>query len=276
MDHREVALYTLVRLLPQADAGEFANIGVVLACPQQRRFDFRLIRRYTRVTRFFEEFAGDLFRRVRGEVQAELEHIRKTLLAGPADAKAVAALMSDLARPRESLIRYAPVRTLLTADPEADLERLFRRYVQPDAQDVQQRRDELVERAVRGVLLQQRLRAAFVPDEIGTEDYHVRFPFVHEREGQPVAVIKPLDLTQDEPQKIYDHGGLWVQRIGRLQRMHALPEGLLIPAEAPPAADERRLKAFHEVEGELRALGAEVTRPTDAAGIGQFARRYAS
>ena len=275
MDHREVALYTLVRLLPQADAGEFANIGVVLACPQQRRFDFRLIRRYTRVTRFFEEFAGDLFRRVRGEVQVELEHIRKTLLAGAADAKAVTALMYDLARPRESLIRYAPVRTLLTADPEADLERLFRRYVQPDAQDVQQRRDELVERAVRGVLLQQRLRAAFVPDEIGTEDYHVRFPFVHERDGQPVAVIKPLDLTQDEPQKIYDHGGLWVQRIGRLQRMHALPEGLLIPVEAPPAADERRAKAFHEVEGELRALGAEVTRARDAAEIGQFARRYA-
>ncbi len=32
---REIAHYTLVRLLPQADSGEFANIGVVLACPQQ-------------------------------------------------------------------------------------------------------------------------------------------------------------------------------------------------------------------------------------------------
>jgi hypothetical protein len=276
MTNREIALYTLVRLLPQADAGEFANIGVVLACPRQRRFEFRLIRRYTRVTRFFEEFAGDLFRRVRSEVQAELQHIRDTLLAGAADAAAITALMNDLARPRESLIRYAPVRTLLTEDAEADLERLFRRYVQPDAQDVQQRRDELVERAVRGVLFQQHLRTAFAPDEIGTEDYHVRFPFVRERDGRPVAVIKPLDLTQDEPQKIYDHGGLWVQRIGRLQRLQALPEGLLIPAEAPPPGDERRAKAFHEVESELRALGAEVTRPTDVDGIVRFARRYAS
>jgi hypothetical protein len=276
MTNREIALYTLVRLLPQSDAGEFANIGVVLACPQQRRFSFRLIKRYTRVTRFFEEFSGDLFRRVRGEVQAELEHLRKTLLAGAADAGTIAALMNDLARPRESMIRYAPVRTLLTADPAADLERLFRRYVQPDAQDVQQRRDELVERAVRGVLLQQQLRSAFGPEEIGTEDYHVRFPLVHERDGQPVAVIKPLDLTQDEPQKIYEHGGLWVQRIGRLQRLHVLPEGLLIPVDAPPDGDERRAKAFHEVEGELRALGAEVTRPTDAVAIGRFARHYAN
>jgi hypothetical protein len=83
-------------------------------------------------------------------------------------------------------------------------------------------------------------------------------------------------LTQDEPQKIYEHGGLWVQRIGRLQRLHVLPEGLLIPVDAPPDGDERRAKAFHEVEGELRALGAEVTRPTDAAAIGRFARHYAS
>lgn len=275
MTNRQVALYTLVRLLPQADAGEFANIGVVLVCPQQRRFEFRLIKRYTRVTRFFEEFAGDLFRRVRGEVQAELAHIRKTLLVGGADAKAITALMNDLARPREGLIRYAPVRTLLTADPEADLERLFRRYVQRDPQDVQQRREELVERAVRGVLLQQNLRGAFAADEIGTDDYHVRFPFVHERNGKPVAAIKPLDLTQDEPQKIYDHGGLWVQRIGRLQRMQMLPEGLLIPVEAPPANDERRAKAFGEVAGELRALGVQVTRPDDADEIGRFARQYA-
>lgn len=275
MTNREVALYTLVRLLPQADAGEFANVGVVLACPQQRRFEFRLIKRSTRVTRFFDEFAGELFRRVRTEVQAELEHIRKTLLAADADAKALTAVMNDLARPRESLIRYAPVRTLLTADPEADLERLFRRYVQRDPQDVHQRREELVERAVRGVLLRQNLRSAFSADEVGTDDYHVRFPFVYERDGRPVAVIKPLDLTQDEPQKIYDHGGLWVQRIGRLQRMQMLPEGLLIPAQAPPANDERRAKAFQEVAGELRSLGAEVTRPDDAVEIGGFARRYA-
>jgi hypothetical protein len=275
MTTREAALYTLVRLLPQADAGEFANIGVVLACPQRRRFDFRLIKRYTRVTRFFEEFAGELFPKVRREVQADLEHIQRTLLAGAADAKAIAALMNDLARPREGLVRYAPVRTLLTADPQADLERLFRRYVQRDALDVQQRRDELVERAVRGVLTQQNLRAAFAAVEIGDDDYHFRFPLVHERDGRPVAVIKPLDLAQDEPQKIYEHGDLWAQRIARLRRMQALPEGLLIPVQAPPTGDARLAKAFHDVEADLRKLGARVTRQDDAAGIGRFARQYA-
>ena len=42
---RLFAHYTLVRLLPQADAGEFANIGVVLACPETGYFGFRLMKR---------------------------------------------------------------------------------------------------------------------------------------------------------------------------------------------------------------------------------------
>ena len=48
---RDIAHHTLVRLLPQVDAGEFANIGVLLACPKQGCFESRLIKRYERVTR---------------------------------------------------------------------------------------------------------------------------------------------------------------------------------------------------------------------------------
>ena len=53
---RHIAHYTLVRLLPQSDSGEFANMGVVVACPALGFFDFRLITRYRRITQFFEEF----------------------------------------------------------------------------------------------------------------------------------------------------------------------------------------------------------------------------
>ena len=40
--NRHVADYTLVRLLPQADAGEFANIGVVLVLPGAQVLRFPL------------------------------------------------------------------------------------------------------------------------------------------------------------------------------------------------------------------------------------------
>ena len=82
--NRHVANYTLVRLLPQADAGEFANIGVVPACPERKVFDFRPIKRYPRVTQLFEEIARPLFPKLRNEVQAELDYLKQCVLAGQA------------------------------------------------------------------------------------------------------------------------------------------------------------------------------------------------
>jgi Protein of unknown function (DUF3037) len=64
---RLFAHYTLVRLLPQADAGEFANIGVVLACPETGYFGFRLMKKQRRVTQFFEEITRDLLTKLRKE-----------------------------------------------------------------------------------------------------------------------------------------------------------------------------------------------------------------
>jgi hypothetical protein len=275
--NRHAAHYTLVRLLPQADAGEFANIGVVLGCPGRGFFGFRLIKRYMRVTRFFEEFAGELFPRVRREVQAELQHIKDRLDAvRPDTAPMMTTVMNELARPREAMVRYAPLRTLMTDDPEADIDRLFALYVQREGTELQQRREELLARAVRGVLTRSKLGAAFTLDEIGDDDFHVRFPFVHERDGRAVAAIKPLDLAQDEPQKIYDHGDLWTQRLARLRRMGLLPQGLLIPADRPPQNDLRRAKAFMDIERELTGLGALVTQAAAADEIVTFARRYAN
>lgn len=73
---RLFAHYTLIRLLPQADAGEFANVGVVLACPETGFFDFRLMKRQRRVTQFFEEITRDLLTRLRKELTTELKHIQ--------------------------------------------------------------------------------------------------------------------------------------------------------------------------------------------------------
>lgn len=94
---------------------------------------------------------------------------------------------------------------------------------------------------------------------------------VHERNGQVVAAIKPLDLTQDEPVKIYEHGGLWVQRLRRLKHLHALPAGMLVPVEGPKAEDPRRFRAYTEIVSELRSLDIEVTDAANNARILEFA-----
>lgn len=47
--------YAIVRFLPQAQTGEFANVGIVLCAPDQVVFEFRLApARLARVTDFLK------------------------------------------------------------------------------------------------------------------------------------------------------------------------------------------------------------------------------
>ena len=110
---RHIAHYTLVRLLPQSDSGEFANMGVVVACPALGFFDFRLITRYRRITQFFEEFNRELFTQVRREVEAGVA---------------------------------------MTEDPRQLLDQVFARYVQRSSAETRSRREDTMVRLVREAL----------------------------------------------------------------------------------------------------------------------------
>jgi hypothetical protein len=270
---RFFAHYTLIRLLPQADAGEFANIGVVLACPETGYFGFRLWRKQQRVTQFFEEITRDLLVKLRKELTGELNHIQREVTHRRVSTE-LTQVMQDLAKPRESLIRYAPLRGLMTEEPAADLEKLFERYVQRDLSVAPQYHEQFLVRLVKRTLAAEKLADAFFANDVGTDDFHVRLPLVHERNGLIVAAIKPLDLTQDEPTKIYIHGDLWLGNVRRLRALHLQPEGLLFAAEGPSVQDAKRHRAYNDIVAELREMDVTVLDRADASGIVQFARTY--
>lgn len=270
---RLFAHYTLVRLLPQADAGEFANIGVVLACPETGYFGFRLMKKQRRVTQFFEEISRDLLTKLRKELTAELAYIQG-LVANRYAGPHLVQVMQDLAKPRETMVRYAPLRGLMTDDPVAHLDKLFERYVQRDLSVAPEYHEQVLTNLVKRTLAHEKLASAFVANDVGTENFHIRLPFVHERAGLTVAAIKPLDLTQDEPTKIYTHGDLWLGHIRRLKALHLQPQGLLVAAEGPLADDVKRFRAYNDILGELRLLEVTVVDRSDARGIVGFARTY--
>ena len=280
---RHIAHYTLVRLLPQPDAGEFANIGVVIGCPAAGFFNFLLITRHGRVTRFFEEFTGDLFIQVRHEVTAELAHLRQQIQArqqasGLREESLIRRVIEDLAQPRETMIRYAPPRIALTTDPKQLLDEVFARYVQRDRQESDKRRESVLDQQIRRLLRQQdsTLYRNFRRDtDVGTGDFSVPFPLVHFHDDRPRAAIKALDLTQSDPQKIYDHGGWWAERLRRLHRKKAMPEGVLITVETPGVERDRCHRASLEILEELQELPAVyIARIDQPEHILDFARAH--
>ena len=102
--------------------------------------------------------------------------------------------------------------------------------------------------------------------------YHARFPCVTMQDGEPVRVIKPLFLAQDDPERIFTHGHLWIRKIQRLRGRKLLPDAVLLPLEAPLEDDAKRHGAFEEIAKELAGLDVAIVNAQETDRILQFAR----
>lgn len=70
--------YAIVHFLPYTETSEFANVGVVLACPATGYFGFRLeTRRYTRFTHFFRDLDKRVYLRSIAALRDELQRVGK-------------------------------------------------------------------------------------------------------------------------------------------------------------------------------------------------------
>lgn len=265
--------YAVVQFVPYSETGEFVNAGVVLVCPQTGYFDFRLqTRKYARVTAFFDELAPKVYLTAVKVIQGEIERVRAALAnatAGEADVLARAAF-TNLVHPREAIVRFSPARMLLTEAPKEELIRLFDHYV-----DRAFATPEYVETAMAkrlGALLKGLdLRAPFRAEKIGDDFVHAKFPLVQRRGEQLLKVIKPFNLTQADPNGIFDHGDAWVQKIRRLRDRNLLPADVLFAVAGPREADTQRHAAFREICAELQQLEVLTVEESAQNRIAEFA-----
>lgn len=263
--------------MPFIETGEFANVGVVLLCDDARYFGFKMLKRYGRVTRFFENIDARVYTEARKYFHGELNRIRSLLKAGSHDGhrrqvemSAAHQLFEQLVRPREVLMRLEAPRAILAADPKAKLEELYNFYVERDFA-TKQYQERLLEKEIRRLLFQKNLGDEFTERRIGNDDFHVRFPFVHVKDDQPTKVIKPFYLAHEEPTKILDHGGHWVDRIQRLNRRGLLPAHVLFAVEEPELGQDNRIAACREICDDLKDQGVEITAVAERSQILRFA-----
>lgn len=271
MTMRVPCQYAIIQFMPYPETGEFANVGVVLACPQFRYLSARLapVKRTKRVTDFFEALDAKVYRDALKYIEGDLHRFADEVLHGRVPA---AMAFSEVVRAREALIRFGNTRSIMAAGHPKDLlDSLFERFVERDFATKEYHEVVMRER-LDGLLTSAKLRDFFVESVVGDEVYPVRFPFVSNPEVGPQVVIKPLNLTQAEPVKIYEHGGAWINRIFRLRKHGHLPETVLFAVD--PADDGAgRINAAREVEADLIELGAIVRPIRDTEEILQIASR---
>jgi hypothetical protein len=114
--------YAMVRVVPRIERGEFINAGVVLFC-RQRRF---LASRTELDSGALAALAGECDP---ADVRSQLETV-EAVAAGEEAGGAVAAMPQSerfhwLTAPASTVVQASPVHTGLTADPAAELDRLF-------------------------------------------------------------------------------------------------------------------------------------------------------
>jgi hypothetical protein len=272
--NRLACQYAIIRFLPYAETGEFANVGILMACPATGYLDARLMptKNTRRIAAFFDQLDKRIYRNALNYLDDELERIRVLIHErGRVSPDFVQQTFAGLVRPREALLRFSETRVVMADEPETMLEKLFARFVERDFAN-KQYHDRILERGVREVLARAELREYFAPATIGTEELHIQVPFVHLHEGRPALAIKPLDLAKDEPNQVYEHGGHWVERIRRLKKHQLLPDETLFAVQQPATSDTRTRDAASEIIADLRDQGVEVAAATDAKAIIDFAR----
>lgn len=256
--------YAIVQFMPYAETGEFANVGVVLACPQTGYFDFKLqTRRYARVTAFFDELHRDVYVGAIKTMQSELERIQHMVASLPASADRpdqIRGLLGALTHPREAIIRFGMVRPMLTPDPAAQLHQLFDHYVDR-AFATHEYIEQTITRRIQTLLDGLKLPAPFKSERLGDDQIHANFPLVQRLEGQVTKVIKPFNLAQNEANAIYAHGDAWLQKVRRLRKRNLLPRDIMFALAVPPQSDAKRYGAFGEICTELQAEDVQLAFP---------------
>ncbi len=278
--NRTACQYALVRFAPFVETGEFANVGILMMAPRARYFGFKLeTRRFGRITRFFEELEPKLYRQTLFAVRDELDRVHALLKAHGFDKRGrspdldfAQRLFTEVVRPRESIIRFSEPGIVMAEEPAAQLKALFAYYVERNfvtKKDVETQ----LEKGIRKWLDQEKLSERFQRAAIGDDDYQTSFPFVEQIDNEPVKIIKPLHLAQDNPSKIIDHGGTWLFRLDELRRRNKLPKKVLFTVAGPEGLeDDRRRHAFDEIVGRLTETGVDVTDCINRERVLEFAR----
>jgi hypothetical protein len=121
--------YAVVRIAPRVDREEFVNAGVIVICAERRFLDARIHIDEARLLALWPSLDLAL-------VRQHLEAIPR-ICAGDESAGAIARMSQKerfhwLTSPRSTIIQVSPVRTGVTDDPAAVVERLAQQMLLVD------------------------------------------------------------------------------------------------------------------------------------------------
>ena len=254
---KHVCKYAIVQFLPYAETGEYANVGVLVCAPKTGLLDFKMApARFARVTTFFDDLDGEVYKAAIKTFGDELNQIKKT--STNMQGENLLDFVVEVTRYRESLLRFSNLRTIACNNPQDVIEKLYERYIARDFLTKEYREHAMV-KAIRSQFNTRKLTVKYHQKKITStsELREVTLPLVADV-GNKIRVIKPMAFYQNKTNQIIEHGETWMNRFKWLINEDKVEaRRILLPVEGPKMKGQLN-KAFKEVINEIKTLDVNV------------------
>ncbi|MFY8327337.1 DUF3037 domain-containing protein [Pseudoalteromonas sp. ZZD1] len=266
-------MYAVVRFMPFAETREFANVGVVVIAPKLGLYEFKLApKSFKRVSHFFDDLDGVVYKHAIEGFQEELTRIRNHLVHNHVQGKNLVDYFKEVTRTRESVMHFGEMGTLLTNNIHEALDKLFNRFIGRNFTEGKEYKEQLMVRTLKKQLTSKLPSGVrYTKRNLKAGIFDISVPLVSEIDDS-YRIIRPLAFEQKNVLLAMEHGETWISRLKKLIEFDVVQaEKALVAFEKPVHRRHEFLKVYEDVREEIRNLGAQTKDFGDTESIIQFA-----
>lgn len=220
--------YSFLRYCQDREAGEFANIGVLFWCPDERFLGFEASHRFARLTHFFGDLDRDGYRLLVAHVERRFDQIAEELsndlLLEPLPLNA-RELASKVVPEDDGALLWSPARGGITDDPASELKFVYERFIgkHHEAKEATRRDDgEVFRQAFRPIFTSSKVAARMHEHEVVAPlASHV---FKHAWKNGVWNVYETLSFDMADPDSIERKAHTWYGRSMHLSQARESPK----------------------------------------------------
>jgi len=266
-------MYAVVRFMPFAETREFANVGVVVIAPKLGLYDFKLApQKFGRVTQFFDDLDGAVYKHAIEGFEAELERVRNYLVHNYVQGKDLVEYFKEVTRTRESVLHFGEIGTLLTDNVNLTVNKLYDRLIGRNFTASKEYKEQQMVRVLKSQLTSNLPKdVRYTKQNIKAGMFDISMPLVTKINSN-YRIIRPLAFEQKNVLLAMEHGETWINRLKKLINSEVVEANrALFALEQPVNRKLEFMKVYEDVYGEIQNLGAVAENFCETGNIIKFA-----
>lgn len=266
-------MYAVVRFMPFAETREFANVGVVVIAPKLGLYDFKLApQKFGRVTQFFDDLDGVVYKHAIEGLEAELDRVRNYLAHNYVQGKDLVEYFKEVTRTRESVLHFGEIGTLVTDNVNLTVNNLYERLIGRNFTASKEYKEQQMVRILKSQLTSNLPKdVRYTKQNIKAGMFDISMPLVTKINSN-YRIIRPLAFEQKNVLQAMEHGETWINRLKKLINSEVVEANrALFALEKPVNRKLEFMKVYEDVYGEIQSLGAIAENFSKTGNILKFA-----